>query len=80
MHSATTGCAAGYLGEHRVLGYIPDDGGYFQWGAAAISAQTACKVKAEAVYMILFHPPAYILPVRWNPTSFTRFTAQAKTV
>ena len=56
--------ACGYLGQHRVLGDIPDDRGYLQRCATAISAQAASKIKAKAVYMILFHPPARIPSVK----------------
>ena len=54
--------AGSHLGQHRVLGYIPDDGGHFKRCPAAVSAQAASKVKAKAIYMVLLYPPEYMLP------------------
>ena len=54
--------AGSHLGQHRVLGYIPDDGGHFKRCPAVVPAQAAGKVKAKAIYMVLLYPPEYTLP------------------
>lgn len=58
-------CSGSHLGQHRVLGYIPDDGGHFQRCPIAVAAQAASKIKAKAIYMVLFYPPEYMLPFEY---------------